>query len=57
MPTQQEHIDNYYKYYNLARIPDKSKTLKDQELFQLYKTPKADKKKKYPISMERLTQP
>ena len=44
MPTRQEHINSYYKYYSLARIPDKKKILKDQELYQLYKIPKADRK-------------
>ena len=44
MPSLQDHLDNYYKFYNLAKIPNKSKVLKNQELYQLYKVPKKDTK-------------
>jgi hypothetical protein len=36
-------IQDYYKYYGLAKIKDKNKVLKNQKLFQILKTPKKDK--------------
>ena len=36
-------INNFYKEFNLLRLPNKSNELKNQELYNLYKVPKNDK--------------
>ena len=45
-PTNKSLIEDYYKTSGLKKIPKGTKrgdVLKDEELFQLYKTPKKDK--------------
>ncbi len=37
------NVINFYKEFNLLRLPNKSKELKNQELYNLYKVPKNDK--------------
>ena len=47
-PTNKSLIEDYYKTSGLKKIPKGIKrgdVLKDEELFQLYKTPKKDKGK------------
>ena len=41
--TKQERIDKFYRVFNLAKMNNKGKTLKDQELYNLYRIPKIDK--------------
>ena len=54
MPTRQEHINNYYKYYSLARIPDKKKYSKTKNSTSYTKYPKETKNKKLFISKAHL---
>jgi len=45
-PTQKSFIDDYYKTMGLNKIPKRGDVLNNEELFQLYKTPKKDTKGK-----------
>ena len=45
-PTQKSFIDDYYKTMGLKKIPKRGDVLKNEELYQLYKTPKKDTKGK-----------
>ena len=48
-PEQQEaYLKDYYESFSLAKIPDKKKVLKHQELFLLHEKPKLDKGKDIP---------
>ena len=39
----EKEIEKYYKYSGLAKIKDKNKVLRNQELFNILKTPTKDK--------------
>lgn len=43
-----KYIDQYYKDFGIAKIPNKEEVLKNEELYNLYKKPKKDKGKEMP---------
>ncbi len=44
----ENNVINFYKEFNLLRLPNKSKELKNQELYNLYTVPKNDKGNQIP---------
>lgn len=45
---QEEYLKKYYESFSLAKIPNKKKVLRNQELFLLHEKPKLDKGKEIP---------